>query len=1171
MRKAQLLVAVIGLFSFPLFGQTVFLLPNSTQGTPNVSVYTASPFSGVGTFAADPTAFTALSRADGGEYYIITNSSSNTVITTTSSLGNVVSLIGFGSGANAAIRTPDGTRILVAAGGLEIINTVNDSVQPAISVGGTAIDLAASIDSTQAYVLVNTATGYQLVDVDLRQLVSVKTLSIPGTAAAVTAGPNGLIYVGTTNGLLEVDPTSLAVLNTYSTSGTPGKLSFTPNGRFGLAPNLNNSTGVALYVFDVTLKTVVSPPFTTTTVPNQLSQVYVVGDNLAYGVSKASGSLYTLQISSQTATVFQFAASGTVNLAAVTSDVATTSAIPAGTHTATQFLLFVSAGVLYEFNIANNAIVQQTTLNGGTPGAIAIATPANTSTFPSSLLPYGDQQVLAVNTTSAPIVVRAVDLNGKPVPGVGVNFSSSSGAVLSTPTSLTNDDGLAATRVTFNTTGQVQVTAAAGNVLNYTFTLNFGTSGSGGGGGGGTGGTTPSGLTIVNGQGTLVPAGTAVSADTTNGTMKVQYTDTSGNPIVGANITFTQASGNGVLASVVPVGSLSNQSQSSITVATDSNGIAQSDYQAAGVDPTSSTQFAQAIIVASAPNGSSATFYVTSFNPGQTPTILLIAPDPGTVFSGSSGSTVSQPLQANITSFSGAAIPNVSLRIANPPDPTKGPSAQCSGGFALSDSTGTASCNLVLSGLAGTAQVVPEMGYASDFLPFVISVTASTPGKASIVSGNNQSGKPGQALAPFVVQITNGSGTPLPQIPVSWKVVSGAITLSQVSSSTNASGNASAVGTLGNTAGQAQVQVTAGSGSSQVTATFTATIVIPVTVGSLTLVSGNNQTANENAAFQNPLVVQVNDTNGNPVAGQAVTFVLTSGTATIATPTATTGANGQATTTVTAGATPGTVVITASSNGFNATFNLTIIAPGPSNVVFLNGASFQPGASAGAIVTIQGTNITPGVTGVMIPDNILGPLPTQFAGISVTFNGTPAPIFSVSNVNGVQQITVQVPWEVAGLSTASVVINTPGGGTGTFTVNLTSYSPGVFTTNAFGLNNQVVAIRPDGSYVSPANPAHRGETIIVFVTGLGQTSPAQGTGDAGIPNQNVLATIAVGFNNAGAPFTSVQTVVGVVGVVAIAVQVPANTAAGPSQPFGMIVYDASGNAIFGNSTVIPIQ
>src|SRR5580704_13024363 len=192
MRNVHLLViAGLGLFSSHLIGQTAFLLPGPNGGTSAVTAYTVSPYAEIGTFNATTSAFQVISRADGGEFYVISNSATNTVVTTNALLGNVTSLIGFGTGASAAIRTPDGQRILVAAGNLQVITAGTDTLSPAIAVGGTAIDLATSIDSTQAYVLVNTGSGYTLNNVDLRQLKSVKTLAISGTGAAVTQGPNG--------------------------------------------------------------------------------------------------------------------------------------------------------------------------------------------------------------------------------------------------------------------------------------------------------------------------------------------------------------------------------------------------------------------------------------------------------------------------------------------------------------------------------------------------------------------------------------------------------------------------------------------------------------------------------------------------------------------------------------------------------------------------------------------------------------------------------------------------------------------------------------------------------------------------------------------------------------------------------------------------------------------
>ena len=1180
MRKVHLLVAVaLGLFSVELSAQTAFLLPGPNGTNTTVTVLTVTPFTQIATLNATMTATNVLSRADGSEYYIISNAASNTVMTTTSALGSVQTLASLGAAATAAVRTPDGQKILIAAGNLWVINTANDTLAnpSGINVGGTAVDVASSIDSTRAFVLVNTGTGFILNAIDLRSLQSAATLQIGGQPSGVVVGPNGLVYVGTSNALLEIDPTTLSVRNTIVTNGLPGKLSFTPDGSLGVAVNQTPVTALALFVFDLNAKAVSATTsfFTTTVIPNPLSQIFVVSTTRALAYSSTGQTLYSIQLNPQSASPFQQAAAGQVSLVAATNDFANTTGSPAGTHTTTKYLLYVSSGVLYEYDIAANQIVGQVSISG-TVGALAIATPANTAGFPVSVLAYGDQQTVPLGGNSAPLVVRAVDANGKPVVGVGVTFSTSSAATLSVHSGITNDDGQVAVTVTApSVAGQIQVLANVGSGLSYTFTVNVGgTSGGGGGGGGGGGTGTPAGLTILNGQGALIPGGAALSGNPTDATMAVLYSDSKGNPIPGANITFNQTAGAGSLQCAVSstiVFTCSQTSTASMTVTTDSNGIARADYLTSVVLPSNVQGFNQDTVVASPTTGTAVTFYINSFPPNNPPTLNFESPSFSDILKGSAGQTLTGAVLVKVSSGLGPPIPNASLRILKPPDPTKGPSAQCAGGFALSDPTGLASCDLVLSGLTGSTTLTEEVGYLQDNSPINISVTGGVPGKINILQGNNQTGKPGQVLPQsFLAQVTDATGNPLPLIAVNWKVLNGTITLSQVSSTTDSNGKASAQGTLGNTPGTAQVQVTAGSGSSQVSATFTVTITAPI--AGITLVSGNNQTTLVNTAFANPLQVNATDSTGKPVSGVPVSFTVTSGSATVATPNATTDANGNASTTVTAGGTAGAVVITANSSGFSVTFNLTVSPPGPTNVIFLNGASLQPGAAAGAIVTIQGSGLANGVNGVVLPNNVVGPLPTTLAGVTVTFNGKSAPIFSVSNVNGVQQVTVQVPYEVAGLATASVVITTPGGGSGIFTVTLQTYSPGIFTTNLFGLANQVVAIHlSDGSYVSPTNPAHRGEVIIFFVTGAGQTTPLTGTGDAGIPNQNIAANIAVGFNNAGVPYLSAQTVVGLIGVYAITLQVPSDATPGPSQPVGFIVYDNAGNSFFANSPVIPIQ
>ena len=388
-----------------------------------------------------------------------------------------------------------------------------------------------------------------------------------------------------------------------------------------------------------------------------------------------------------------------------------------------------------------------------------------------------------------------------------------------------------------------------------------------------------------------------------------------------------------------------------------------------------------------------------------------------------------------------------------------------------------------------------------------------------IIQGNNQSGTPGQKLqTALVVQVTDSFGNILTGIPVTWSVVTPrTVTLSSIIGSTDSSGAASALATLGSVAGNALVKVTAGT----VSATFTLTVNIPA--AGLQKVSGDAQTTLIGTAFPAPLVVSVVDSSGNPVQGATVTFQQPAARSALGLHM--TGVNGQASTTVTAGPTAGPIVVTATYAGFTLTFNLTAGLAGASNVTFLNAAkapSVTPDAAVapGEIVLISGTGIAPGVQGLVSAYNIIGEPQLTLAGVTITFNGVTAPIYYVLTTAGQpDQVAVEVPFETQA-GTASVVINSPGGGQATVSVQVQPYAPGIFQTIASGGQLIAVAVRLDGSYVSPSNPAQAGETIQIFVTGLGQTSPALATGSAGAPGQVLVGNVIVGLNNGGVPLIS---------------------------------------------------
>jgi uncharacterized protein (TIGR03437 family) len=195
----------------------------------------------------------------------------------------------------------------------------------------------------------------------------------------------------------------------------------------------------------------------------------------------------------------------------------------------------------------------------------------------------------------------------------------------------------------------------------------------------------------------------------------------------------------------------------------------------------------------------------------------------------------------------------------------------------------------------------------------------------------------------------------------------------------------------------------------------------------------------------------------------------------------------------------------------------------------------------------------------------------QLAGIEVLFNGTPAPMFAVSNINGDESIVVQVPFEI-NPGPASVTIRTPGGISSTVeNVPIEALKPGVFTVRDASGAIYASATRPDGSYVTSSNPARRGESISIYATGLGQTMPATGTNRLGQAGQAVAASVVVGVNHQGNPLVSAELLPGTVGVYVVTFEIPADTTSGMNQPLGLGVTDGNGQTVYANSTTIPIQ
>jgi uncharacterized protein (TIGR03437 family) len=174
----------------------------------------------------------------------------------------------------------------------------------------------------------------------------------------------------------------------------------------------------------------------------------------------------------------------------------------------------------------------------------------------------------------------------------------------------------------------------------------------------------------------------------------------------------------------------------------------------------------------------------------------------------------------------------------------------------------------------------------------------------------------------------------------------------------------------------------------------------------------------------------------------------------------------------------------------------------------VNGASFVAGqgVAPGSFVSIFGSNFASGQT---LANFSSLPLATSLAGVTVTFNGIPAPIVGVT----ANQINAQVPWSAlpagAASGQAQVVVSNTAGSSAAAAVPIASAAPGLFWifTDSAGVNRPAAYLNSDGSLPLPSNikvpgyqsrPAKPNEIVILFATGLGPAANQPGDGAPGL-------------------------------------------------------------------------
>ena len=199
-------------------------------------------------------------------------------------------------------------------------------------------------------------------------------------------------------------------------------------------------------------------------------------------------------------------------------------------------------------------------------------------------------------------------------------------------------------------------------------------------------------------------------------------------------------------------------------------------------------------------------------------------------------------------------------------------------------------------------------------------------------------------------------------------------------------------------------------------------------------------------------------------------------------------------------------------SGIGPYLGINVALPAPSfsgSGVYLNpagivnaasSAPFTAGVAPGDFITLYGTNLAPGTaTAYTVPF----PTTAGLDGVQVTVNGLPAPVQFVSP----GQISAIMPYAV-GSSIARIQVNNNGVLSNVVTTFVNLTAPGVFTVPPGGVGYGAV-LHGDYSLVTAQNPAQVGETVAVYLTGLGTTNPVITDGSAGPASSQTNNTIEV--------------------------------------------------------------
>jgi uncharacterized protein (TIGR03437 family) len=733
------------------------------------------------------------------------------------------------------------------------------------------------------------------------------------------------------------------------------------------------------------------------------------------------------------------------------------SGIATATCTATSPEQSVAFTVTIDDGLGSQAVFNVTVLGTGGSGG--------------TLIKVTSEPILVLENANFTLVVEARQ-NGAPEPDVELTVQTSAGFLLCPSPATTGANGrvqiaCGTGQVTQTTSGTV--TIREGNVRQVVYTVTVVKA-------------VQNGLTIAGNNNQIVQQGTALPLPL------LVAARSNGEPQAGLQL-IVDTDPDGLLTCFGPV-------------FTEQNGIAQINCSAGSVQGLTEV----AVQVEDSQGRSLPAPFSVTITPDAVGDATQLQALTGLEIEAVAGATLPQAIRVRARNEDGLPVPGAFVFFR-----ADDPGVQFAASPVLTNADGVAEATVTFNCPASPGIIQVGLSAQSTELSFTYRITGGAFASLATDQGDNQSGEPGERLPlALVVRAEDVCGTPLSGVPVSWTVEPlGAASLEATVNVTDSRGRSSTLVRVGPSRFE-PFTVRAASGDES--ATFQVSVANAPTVLSAT--SGGGQQVAARAPAGQPLVATVTNEGGQPVEGVEVTFVVVDGEGTLANPVTTTNAEGRASALVEAGSTLGPLVVEARAFGEAVAFNLTVIGGVPAVTLdsFTNGGSFRPGWTPGSAASIFGVGLMEGIDGI---DPTPFPFPTSYKGVEVRVNGVSAPLFALIDQQGGQQINLQVPFGLTpGTATVELFNN---GSTMTVTgVPIRRVQPGIFEIFVEG-GRYAAALHADFSVVTPSNPARPGETILLFLTGVGPTDQALETNVPGptVPLARVTGEVVVGLENRG--------------------------------------------------------